>query len=421
MTNAPLLLTADRVWDGLAAAPIQYGFVLIEEGTIRAVGARTELGAVHPQWQTIDLPGATLMPGLIDGHVHLTFSAANATVAEYEREAAEGLCTLTLRAARNLALSAACGVTTVRDLGTLNEVAFAARAAVADGRIVGPRVLTSGEPITVTGGHCHWFSHQCDTPDDVRVAVRRQVSAGADTIKIFASGGMLTPRTNPAAPQFDAPELAACLREARRLGVPVAAHAHSAEAIALAVAAGVDTLEHCSFETADGGVAYDPAVGEAMAAAGIAFCPTEGDISRLADDPALNGLPMVQGLLRRLPYVRAAKRRLLAAGAPMLSGTDAGVPSRPFGEYPRDLAALVGEEGLGLTARQVLLSATSGAAEILRLPDTGVLAPGRRADLLAVDGDPLRDIGDLRRTRAVWVAGRGVPRIQVPERELAAS
>jgi imidazolonepropionase-like amidohydrolase len=398
------LVCADRVWDGVSPEPIGRGFVAVEGGMIAAVGRQAELGSRFDGAGRVDLPGATLLPGLINGHVHLTFSASPTPVEDYLADAAAGPCVLTLRAVANLEAAARAGVTTVRDLGTLNEVAFAVREAAANGRITSPRIISSGEPITVTGGHCHWFSHQCDTEAEIRRAVRRQASGGADLVKIFATGGNLTPRTNPFAPQFTAEELRACVEEATRLGLPVAAHAHAPEGIRRAVAAGATTIEHCLFETA-GGVEFDPAVAEAMAAAGVAFCPTLGAaLHRLLADPE-PASPMVRRILGKLPAIFQAMRSLIAAGVPLLAGSDAGVTNHPFGDYPADVGVLVGHASLGLTPRQALVAATSGAAAILGLTDTGVLAPGRRADLLAVAGDPLAEIADLTCTRYVMQGG----------------
>ena len=403
------LLLADRVWDGVAPAPVERGFVLTDGAAIVAVGRQAELGSIADGAIRVELPGATLMPGLINAHVHMTFSASRSVVADYEREAAQGLCALALRAAGNLTAAARVGVTTVRDLGTLDEVAFAVRDAVADGRVLGPRVLASGRPITVTGGHCHWFSHHCDTAAEVRVAVREQVARGADVIKIFASGGHLTPRTNPYAPQFERDALDVAVAEARRLGVPITAHAHSTAAIRLAVTAGVGSVEHASFETMKG-IDFDPALADAMAAAGIAFCPTVGDSFRWAPkDEALMANPVAARFVARLPGIYSAFRALLAAGVPLLAGSDAGVTVRRFEDYPADLAVLAGSEEVGLSVRQALVAATSGAADLMGLADAGRLEPGRRADVLAVTGDPLRRIEDLMRTRYVLVGGRPVP------------
>ncbi|MEU3985753.1 amidohydrolase family protein [Streptomyces sp. NPDC026672] len=399
------LFTADRVWDGIATEPVHDGFVLVDGGLIAAVGRQADLGwgdvTAGPR---VDLPGATLMPGLIDGHVHLTLSGSAVPVRDYKREARAGAAALAVRAVVNLRAAVEAGVTTVRDLGTLNEVAFPLRAAVLDGRLPGPRVLTSGRPITVTGGHCHWFSHECDSPTDIRVAVRSQVRDGADWIKLMVSGGNLTPRTNPVRPQFDEEEIRACAEESGRLGRPVAAHAYDPLSIRLAAEAGARTIEHCLFETADG-IEYDPATADLMAARSVAFVPTiSGALQRMRD-----GTDVIAARFRdRHKHIREVFRLLLAAGVPMLAGSDAGVPQRTFDGFPADLAALVGEEGIGLTRHQALVAATSGAAAVLGLGDTGVLEAGRRADLLAVDGDPLRDIGALRHPRLVVAAGRRV-------------
>jgi len=399
------LFTADRVWDGVTAEPVHRGFVLVDGDRIAAVGRQADLGGGDVTAGTrVDLPGATLMPGLIDCHVHLTLGGSAVPIRDYKREARAGAAALAVRAVANLRAAVEAGVTTVRDLGTLNEVAFPVRAAVAEGTVPGPRVLTSGQPITVTGGHCHWFSHQCDSPTDIRVAVRSQVRDGADWIKLMVSGGNLTPRTNPVRPQFSEEEVRACVEESDRLGRPVATHAYDPLSIRRSVEAGARTVEHCLFETADG-IEYDPATADLMAARSVAFVPTiSGALHRMRD-----GTEVIAPRFRdRHKRVREVFELLLAAGVPMVAGSDAGVPHRAFDGFPADLAALVGEDGIGLTAHRALVAATSGAAAHLGLDDTGVLEPGRRADLLAVDGDPLSDIGALRRPRLVVAAGRRV-------------
>jgi imidazolonepropionase-like amidohydrolase len=399
------VVCADRVWDGVSSEAIPRGFVGVDGDLVAAVGRQADLGSRFDGAHRVDLGCATVVPGLVNGHVHLTFSASPTPVEDYLADAAAGPCVLTLRAVTNLEAAARVGVTTVRDLGTRNDVAFAVREAAASGRITSPRIVSSGEPITVTGGHCHWFSHQCDTEAEIRRAVRRQASGGADLVKIFATGGNLTPRTNPFAPQFTSAELRSCVEEATRLGLPVAAHAHAPEGIRRAVAAGAATVEHCMFETAEA-VEFDPAVADAMAAAGVAFCPTLGaSLQRLLIEPE-PASPVMRRILGKLPAILQAMRSLIGAGVPLLAGSDAGIPNRPFGDYPADVGVLVGEGGLGLTAREALMAATSRAAAILGLTDTGVLAPGRRADLLAVAGDPLTDIADL--TRPCYVMQGGV-------------
>lgn len=396
-------VVADRVWDGHATDPIRGGFVLVDGGRIEAVGRVADLGELAVP--RIDLPAATVLPGLINGHAHLALSGSATPIRDYRADTRAGIAALVVRAVGNLRRAVEAGVTTVRDLGIVNEVGFAVRAAVADGLIVGPRVVTSGRPITVTGGHCHWFSHECDTTADIRVAVRRQVRDGADWIKLMLSGGNLTPRTNPLAPQFTQDELAACVTESRRLRVPVAVHAYDPLSIRWAVELGVDTVEHCLFETPDG-IAYEPETAERMAERGVAFVPTiTGALPRIGTGAS----PVAERFQDKEAQIRSMFRKLFAAGVPMIAGSDAGVPNRAFEDFPADLAALVGPHGIGLSARQALIAATAGAAERLGLPDTGVLEPGRRADVLAVQGDPLSDISALTRPELVVAAGVPVP------------
>jgi imidazolonepropionase-like amidohydrolase len=409
------LVTAAAVWDGESPQLIREGFVLVEGDRISAVGRVADLGSRAAEFVSrIDLPAATILPGLINGHVHLALSGTHAPIRDYLKEAASGVAALTVRAVRNLRCAVEAGVTTVRDLGVTNEVGFAARDAVADGRIAGPRVVTSGQPITVTGGHCHWFSHECDSVADVRTAVRRQVRDGADWIKLIVSGGNLTPRTNPVRPQFSEAEVHACVEESRRLRTPVAAHAYDPQSIRWAATAGVNTVEHCVFETEDG-IRYDPAVAELMAERGIAFVPTiSGAFHRMRTTAPAGRAPVAARYWEKQAQIREVFRQLVAAGVPVVAGSDAGVPQRQFQDFPADLGALVGPEGIGLTPREALIAATSGAAAILGIGEAGVLAPGRRADLLAVNGDPLQDIGAITRPSFILAAGQPVAPASTP-------
>ena len=404
---ADYLIRADRVWDGIAASPLEIGFVAVEDGRIAAVGRVADLGSRFDAFASVDLPGATLLPGLINAHVHCVFSATMTPVEDFLRDQEEGMAAMQARASNNLALALAAGVTTVRDLGGPNEVVFTLRDAIADGRALGPRIIASGAPITSPAGHCHWFSHQCAGVESVQTAARSQLDAGADVLKIFATGGNLTPGTNPWAPQFTIGELEACVGVARSRGVTVASHAHAPEGIRRSAAAGATTIEHCMFETEDG-VGFDPATAELMARNGVAFVPTPGvSIREHLRDPDLPRSPIVERLLTKRPFISAALQQLYEAGAPLVAGSDAGIPNRGFGDFPADLAVLADRDCfLDITPREALVSATSRSASVLGLRDVGVLAPGYIADLLAVDGDPLTDIDDLSRTRFVMAAGR---------------
>jgi imidazolonepropionase-like amidohydrolase len=404
------VLVADRVWDGVSPGPIQRGFVRIEDGTISAVGRAADL----PGDATFeDLGDATILPGLINAHVHITFRASMTVLDDYLRERDAGFDTLYARAEENLRAAIACGTTTVRDLGTLNDVVFAARSAIREGKLDGPDIVAAGEGITSNGGHCHFFGIEAEGEDALRAAVRRQHDAGADCIKVFATGGNLTPGTDPFAPQYSQAELQAVVDEANVAGLPVASHAHSPDGIRRSTAVRVNTIEHCFFETPDG-IDFDERCAEDMAEAGIAVVPTQG-ISLLAffRDPALlDELPPDATPRRLVPKMERALRnfaRMRELGVSIIAGTDAGIPRRHFGDFAADLACWsIDDGGIGMGPLEAMKGATSECARLLGLEDRGVLEPGRRADVLVVDGNPLDDIGDITRTRRVMVAGRRI-------------
>lgn len=403
---------ADRVWDGTSTQPIVRGFVSVENGTISAVGRAADL----PEGEIAqDLGNATLLPGLINAHVHITFSASTTVVDDFLREKTAGHDTLMARARENLERSANVGVTTIRDLGSPNEIVFAARDQVRAGSLPGPDVIAAGEGVTSIGGHCHFFGIECEGVDAVRAAVRRQHEAGADAIKVFATGGNLTPGSHPLDPQFSQDELTGLVDVARELGLPVASHAQSTDGIRLSVKARVSTIEHCSWGTAQGPV-FDELVAEEMAREGIAAAPTIGSsVVRYTENPSLiEALPperrmFVARILAEYPIVAAMVRRMREIGVPIITGTDAGIPNRPFDDFAADVGVFTSPElGVGMSAREALVAATSACAHSLGLSDRGRLEPGLRADILAVSGDPLADIADLTKTQLVVVAGRTV-------------
>jgi imidazolonepropionase-like amidohydrolase len=318
---------------------------------------------------------------------------------------------LTARAVANLRAAVATGTTTVRDRGTLNNVAFAVRAGVEAGEIPGPRLLTCGAGLTSSGGHCHFFCHQVDTTEELRAAVVEQAQAGADFIKIFATGGNLTPGTNPFAAQYDADQLRAVVETAHAAGLAVAAHAHAPEGIGNAIAARVDTIEHCNFETEER-VAYDARLVDQIAEGEIAVCPTVNGRKPLAAEEVEEYLathPVARRLWSRLAEIRHNVRQMFEAGVVLIGGNDAGaIPGIGFDSYPLAVAAMAdfGQFPVGLAPLDALRASTSLAAQACGLDDTGRLEPGLRADLLVVDGNPLDNIGDLGQVKFVICNGR---------------
>jgi len=396
----PVLMKAGRVYDGMADRAMEHAYVVVDGDTITAVGPQAELeGSTGRFAQVLDLGAATtVLPGLINMHTHMSFSAGDSIFDDHQQESYE---TKLIRAVENVKAALRTGVTTVRDCGTLNGIAFAVRAAVERGTMIGPRVIASGEGITTTGGHLWFCGVEADSDVEVRRAVRAQVKAGADFIKVFATGGGSTPGTNACAAQYSETEMCALTEEARRLDKRVAAHVHGTPGVLTSIAARVTTIEHCSF-LQPSGPQYEPEQGQRIADAGIYVCPTvfQGRGKLLVQNPDQPwAAAFMQGQSERFDLLR----RLVDQGVRLVSGSDAGVNFNTFTDYPGDLILTV--EGLDLSPVYVLKSATSVAAEALGRSDLGVIAPGKAADLLAVKGNPLQDIRAL--NAPVLVVSRG--------------
>jgi imidazolonepropionase-like amidohydrolase len=391
----PITYTAARLYDGLSDSIIPNAAVTISDETIAYVGEAAHV----PAGERVELGDVTLLPGLIDMHVHLTFSASQHVVEDYLADSDE---LRLVRGVENARRALMAGVTTVRECGGRNAHVFALREAARRRFIPAPRIIAAGGAITTTGGHCWFFGLEADSEEELRKAVRGQVRAGADYIKVMATGGQMTPNTNASAAQYNEQQLRAIVEEARRLGFRVAAHCHGTPGILYAARAGATTIEHCSF-LAPQGIVYDEQAAQALRAAGCYVCPTIGIAER-----SMAGFPPDHPLarMRREVFPLRARnlRRLHELGVPFVSGSDAGVTLTPFEDFAYNITLLV--EEVGLRPHEALASATSLAAQALGRDDLGALAPGRAADVIAVRGNPLEEI------RAVWdvelVVARGV-------------
>jgi imidazolonepropionase-like amidohydrolase len=401
----PLLIKAGRVFDGRAERTLENAYVMIDGDVIRAVGPQSDLeGGSGNFAREIDLgPEATVMPGLINMHTHMSFSAGQNVFSDHQEDTYE---TKLIRATENLKMALSTGVTTMRDCGTLNGIAFPLRDAVEGGIFQGPRIIASGQGITTTGGHLWFCGVEADSATDVRRAVRSQVKAGADFIKVFATGGNSTPGTNPLAAQYSEVEMCAITEEAQRLGKRVAAHAHGTPGVRNAIAARVTTIEHCSFMQSDG-LHYEADQARRIVDAGLYVCPTvfRGQ-SKFYTYEEGQKLPDIAGLFAYQQARFELVRQFVEDGVRLVSGSDAGVTFNSFADYPDDLVYTA--EGADLSPVYVLKSATSVAAEALGREDLGVLAPGKAADLLAVQGNPLQDMRALLNPRLVVLRGRVV-------------
>ena len=387
-TTADLVLRADRVLPDADAELIVDGAVAVRDGMIVAIGRFAELTVTGP---VVELGDTTLLPGLIDCHVHLAMSAtADATGSELPGSDAELACRM-VNSARRL-LDA--GVTTARDLGCRGEIASTIRDAVREGLVPGPRLLVANAPITVTGGHAWRMGGEADGALEVAREVRVRAKQRSDVVKIMATGGFMTAGSRPWEARYTEAELRACVEEAHRLGLPVTTHALGVEGIRRAVEAGVDMIEHCGWVTEEGS-RLDPAIAAKIAAGGIVVCPTMN--TACLTDPYFCPWDERDALIANL-------RGMLDAGVELVAGTDAGIGLVPFENYADGLDVLA---DAGLSPRAVLAAATYRAANAIGLGlVTGRLAEGFAADAVAVDGDPTEDLSALHRPVHVIAAGR---------------
>ncbi|HEV3361916.1 MAG TPA: amidohydrolase family protein [Pseudonocardiaceae bacterium] len=398
-----LLISAGQVLTGPAGSRVANGAVLLRDNTIVAVGPETEVRAqAGPETRELAFPAGTVLPGLIDCHVHLAFDASAKPVeALQESDEFSLLLGMTGRAQQLLD----CGVTTTRDLGDRDGLAVHLRDAIAQGSLAGPRILSATAPLTVRGGHCWFMGGEVDDEDEIRTMVRRNARNGADLIKVMATGGGMT-KGGPAIwePQFSAAELKIVVDEAAEAGLRVAVHAHGVEGIANAVEAGVHTIEHCSWATKDG---FDlrPELAEQIVAKGIFVC--------IGASPGWRRVPQVFGEERAAKLFGQA-RWMAEHGFRLIAGTDAGVPRAVFDNFASSLEFYA---HIGLSNERVIETTTTEAAQALGIAEqTGQLTPGRDADVLVVDGDPLADLAALHNVELVVAAGK----THVPNRTVAA-
>ena len=389
-----------RIIDGTGARPLANWAMVIQDGQIRDIKPWnnewvTELG---PEAEVIELDGATLLPGFVDSHVHLIinanyFSADRGSAPPPRRSDTA----LLLQAVGNAQSALRAGVTTLCDCGGPNHIVFALRQALKDGTIKGPSLIASGDVITTEGGHGAFLGKTAKGVKEVRQAVVQQVEAGADFIKVMVTGGGGDKAHQN---QFDPAELGAIVDEARRWGLRVAAHCHGTAGIRDAVEAGVSRIEHCSF-VEEGVPGFDAAVAKAIVQRGIYVCPTNTvdyrQMQRVGDAEKVKQMaPRAQ--------LNVTWRKLLEAGVTFIAGSDAGVSQIFCDDYALILELMVWE--LGMSPMDAILAGTRVAAEAMGIDDEiGTLKAGKRADIVAVEGDPLLDISALRKVRLVMARG----------------
>lgn len=398
-------IRAGRLLDGSGGAPIEDAVVLVRDGRIEAVGANVQVPA---NARLLDLSDYTVLPGLIDAHVHMTGrhigegrNWEHGSVRDLPQEDA-------IRGVRNARLTLEAGFTTVRNVGAGNFSDVALRNMIDAGVVPGPRMLVAAHSLGITGGHCDTNGYVpglfepdvsrgiADGADEVRAAVRYQIKYGADLIKTCATGGVLSEGDAVGVQQYTVEELTVMVEEAGKLEHKVAAHAHGTEGIKAAVRAGVTSIEH-------GSILDDEAV-QMMLERRTYLVPTlmaGYAVERQAQEGILSGL-RAEKALYIAPIMRRSFRLAVEGGVPIAFGTDAGV--FPHGTNAREFALMVEN---GMDPMRALVAATSAAADLLGVADErGTLEAGKLADIIAVEGDPLRDMGAMERVVFVMKEGQ---------------
>jgi imidazolonepropionase-like amidohydrolase len=399
-TGRHLAIRAARLVDGRGGPPLQNAVILIDSTRITAVGVDL---AIPAGTRVIDLGQATVLPGLIDCHTHITGGdPGDYYEGLFRRSPIDYAVAAPIFARRTLEA----GFTTVRDVGAAEFIDVALRRAIDSGLVVGPRMQVATLTVGATGGHGDvvgfspyikfgQFSGLADGVDEIRKLVRFEIKNGADLIKLLASAGVLSEEQSAGAPQFSQEEMNAVVQEAAMWGRKVAAHAHGAEAIKRAVRAGVASIEHGSLID-DEGIRLMKEHGTVLVADIYNDDYILAEYKRLRFPDQILEKERQIGRLQRENFRRAAQ-----AGVKIAYGTDAGV--YPHGWNGKQFAVMV---RYGLTPMQAIQSATQSAAELLGWADrVGTVSKGRYADIIAVDGDPLKDITELERVTFVMKGG----------------
>ncbi|MEZ5515851.1 MAG: amidohydrolase family protein, partial [Steroidobacteraceae bacterium] len=404
--SAATLIHAGRVIDGVSEAVLTNQTVVVSDGKITAIEPGFRKGGSGDQ--VVDLKRGTLMPGWIDMHVHLTSEYSRTSEIDgYKKNEGDVALDGVVYAERTLLA----GFTTVRDLGDSYRASIALRNAINAGKVPGPRIIAAGKSIASTGGHADptngWARKfggdpgpdegVINSPEDARKAVRQRYKDGSDTIKITATGGVLSIAKNSQNPQMTEAEIAAVVETAHDYGFKVAAHAHGAEGIKRAVRGGVDTIEHGTFMDDEGM--------QLMKARGTYYVPTISAgqwVFDQAQDP--NYFPQLvrPKALEVGPQIQRTFAKAYKAGVPILFGTDTGVSKH--GDNAREFVLMVES---GMLPMEAIRAATSAPAKFLDLDaKTGSIAVGKLAELVGVPGDPLADMAVMQ--RVVFVMKDGV-------------
>ena len=380
----------DGLFDG--ARTIANAAIVVDGAEVAWVGARNAIPRT-PQGERSEVtpsPGRFVMPGMINCHCHLTLDGEP----NFGVEVRQSDALATLKGFRNARAALRAGVTTVRDLSANGTMVIDLGRAIERGILEGPRVVAAGRGITTTGGHGFEVGRIADGADEVRKAVREQVAAGAKVIKLFSTGGILGEGAPPEVSQYTPEETAAAVAEAHNAGLRITTHAHGSGGMRVAAEAGVDSIEHATL--------LDEKTVRLIKERDVAIVPTLLVVHSLLEHAAALDPVVVERTRAVSERHREGVRMAHKAGVRIATGTDAGAPFTRHDRFAMEPQLLT---DCGLSTEEALVAATSRAAEVVGLEKAGHIGAGCWADLLFVDGDPLKDLGVLQSPQGVYVRG----------------
>lgn len=396
-----IVVTADRLWDGTGGATTLRPIVRVVGDRVDSIQASL-LPPSTCSGERRDFPGCTILPGLIDTHVHLVMSARPTNEEIINQVLGENDEQLLARSIANAQAALRTGITTVRDCGGKGTIVQRVRDRIRKGEIAGPDVLSCGSPITTSTGHCWWLGLIANTQDEVCRACDKMLAEDADFLKVMATGGNMTPSSDPMKAQYDDDALKLIADLGRTANKHSAAHVLSRAALPGVVAANYRTIEHCDWRVEEFRYEFQPELARRMIDQNQYVGLTMSGLARRAFMPEIAAIN--NGPVQRLDMRFACERQMLDFGVRYTIHSDAGVRLCPIDRFEMGLRAAQVE--LKLTPDEILRAVTATAAEAIGLADRGVLTAGKRADLIVVEGDPLKDLACMGRVKAVMKAGR---------------
>lgn len=387
--NTKWILKNGSIIDGLNNEVVENSYIKVENGKISEVqqGEPVETEG----FEVIDCTGKHILPGLIDCHVHLVWNGSADPQSIIKNEENDRIA---LEAYKHALDTLKLGVTTVRDLGAPDRTVLHVRNVIDSGLLLGPTIIASGAPICMTGGHVYYLGYESDGPDEVRKNTRRVLKEGADLVKVMATGGIYTKGEEPGSVQLTIEELSAAKEEALKKNKKVSAHADGIEGIMNCLEVGIDTIEH--------GIYADRQALEIMKNQGTFLVPTMAVMRQLISSPDIPAYALEKAKQVVGPHF-SMLQEAVQIGVKIATGTDCGSPLTPPRYYYDELAIM---HEAGMSEMEVIKASTNVAAECLGIEDQrGSISPGKFADLLIVDSNPLNDLNSLRGDKLVMKNG----------------